>query len=179
MVFRAQHLVFALSVATLSLVSCQSGKQPDMSVLTGEIHDRFSEVEQITTTALADWLADEARKPPILIDTRSLDEYEVSHIQGAIPGFSEESLGAIIGGLPKEQPIVVYCSVGYRSAQAAQRLQRQGFGKVYNLEGSIFQWANEGRPVYAGGDRVKKVHPYNENWGRYLQRDLWSSTPKD
>jgi hypothetical protein len=43
---------------------------------------------------------------------------------------------------------------------------------VYNLDGSIFQWANEGRPLYSGTNRVASVHPYDREWGRFLKKEL-------
>ena len=68
----------------------------------------------------------------------------------------------------KDAVIVAYCSVGYRSSVFAERLQRAGYLNVRQLDGGIFQWANEGRPL-AGG---KVVHPYNARWGRYLHSEL-------
>ena len=63
---------------------------------------------------------------------------------------------------------MTYCSVGYRSGAFAQTLQEAGYSRVENLEGSIFKWANEGRPVFQDGRRVEKVHPYNDAWGKLL-----------
>ena len=48
-------------------------------------------------------------------------------------------------------------------------MRRHGvYTNVRNLDGSIFQWANEGRPLVRGNQRVQDVHPYDENWGRLL-----------
>ncbi len=63
---------------------------------------------------------------------------------------------------------MTYCSVGFRSGAFAQTLQEAGYTRVENLEGSIFKWANEGRPVFQDGRRVEKVHPYNDAWGKLL-----------
>ena len=65
---------------------------------------------------------------------------------------------------------MVYCSVGVRSAGVARRLRAAGFAEVENLEGSVFRWANEGRPlVAAGGAATDVVHPYDAAWGRLLR----------
>ena len=64
-----------------------------------------------------------------------------------------------------ERTVVVYCSVGYRSSRLAEELRARGFENVFNLEGSLFQWANEGRPLYRGEERVDQAHPYDEEWG--------------
>jgi len=45
--------------------------------------------------------------------------------------------------LEREQPIIVHCHSGKRSAQAARLLQQHGFAKVYNLEGGIDAWSEQ------------------------------------
>jgi rhodanese-related sulfurtransferase len=69
-----------------------------------------------------------------------------------------------------DRPIVVYCSVGYRSSILAGKLQDMGFKEVYNLEESIFKWANEGRPLVQGKVTVRKVHPYDTRWESLLEK---------
>jgi hypothetical protein len=46
------------------------------------------------------------------------------------------------------------------------------------LEGLIFQWANEQSAACARGERVTKVHPYTEDWGRFLAPEMRASLPK-
>ena len=70
--------------------------------------------------------------------------------------------------------IVVYCSVGYRSSQLAEKLRARSIENVFNLEGSLFQWANEGRSLYRGDERVHEAHPYDEEWGQLLDKRFWS-----
>jgi len=79
-----------------------------------------------------------------------------------------------LDGLGKESEIVVYCSIGYRSGLLAEKLRKKGYTAVRNLEGSIFEWANTGHPVYRGEQRVREVHPYDQTWRRMLDRKLWS-----
>jgi 3-mercaptopyruvate sulfurtransferase SseA len=69
--------------------------------------------------------------------------------------------------------------VGYRSSELATRLQRAGQTNVTNLEGSIFQWANEGRALEASGKPATRVHPYNEKFGRLLKPELRASSMKE
>jgi adenylyltransferase/sulfurtransferase len=45
--------------------------------------------------------------------------------------------------LQREQPIVVHCHSGTRSAQAVRLLQQRGFSNVYNLEGGIDAWSDQ------------------------------------
>jgi rhodanese-related sulfurtransferase len=85
------------------------------------------------------------------------------------PSASAESVSA---GLAKDTPIVTYCAVGYRSGDLAERLRAAGFSNVHNLEGSIFQWANEHRPLVREEQRASMVHPYSTFWGRLLNDDV-------
>ncbi len=119
------------------------------------IAKEFPNVKPIGTAELT-----KAEPKPVLLDVRTAAEFDVSHLAGA----KRVEPDAATVALPKNTPIVTYCSVGYRSAKFAQRLQEAGFTNVRNLEGSIFQWANEGRPVEPG----TKVHPYNKKWGVLL-----------
>jgi sulfur-carrier protein adenylyltransferase/sulfurtransferase len=84
----------------------------------------------------------DAGEPFELIDVREPFEYEIARIEGAklIP------LGEIaerLDELESEQPIVVHCHSGKRSAQAVRLLQQRGFAKVYNLEGGIDAWSDQ------------------------------------
>lgn len=133
------------------------------------------EVAALSTERLAAWLDD---VPPLLLDARTPEEFAVSHLPGAVrvdPNASSEALAdevATLRGSDCERPVVVYCSVGIRSARVVERLQQAGIDAVYNLDGAIFRWASEGRPVLCDGEPVRDVHPYNAVWGRLLPRDL-------
>ena len=53
-----------------------------------------------------------------------------------------------LAGVKKSAPVVVYCSVGYRSDQIAAKLIKLGYTNVHNLYGGIFDWVNTGYPVF-------------------------------
>jgi rhodanese-related sulfurtransferase len=139
------------------------------SALKRLIRTQFPQVRHISTDELANWLESD-RSNPLLLDARTEAEYAVSHLDNAerIDPNTQDFLGL---KLPLETPIVVYCSVGYRSSRVVDRLQQAGFTQVINLEGSIFEWANQGRPVYSQGQRVRRVHPYSPVWGYLLRRE--------
>ena len=118
----------------------------------------FPNVKSISTAELA-----KTEPKPVLLDVRTAAEFDVSHLSGARHVDPEAAAASV--ALPKNALIVTYCSVGYRSAKFAQRLQDAGFTNVRNLDGSMFQWANEGRPL-AGS--AGKVHPFNKKWGVLL-----------
>ena len=102
-------------------------------------------------------------------------EFNVSHLAHARQVNPDADPSVL--DLPKNIPIVTYCSVGYRSAIFARRLRQAGYTNVQNLQGSIFQWANEGHPVQENGVRVDKVHPYNKTWGLLLKPALRANVP--
>ena len=139
------------------------------------IRARFPTVRHLSTAQLAAWLE---QTQPLLLDARTTQEYSVSHLAAAQPVSTADAQTAL-PELDSATLIVTYCSVGYRSARLAQQLQSIGYTNVFNLEGSIFQWANEGRPVYQGEQIVKQVHPYNQVWGcllhSHLHPDQWQS----
>ena len=76
------------------------------------------------------------------------------------------------GSRRRSNVIVLYCSAGVRSCSAAASLIRSGLENVFNLQGSIFQWANERRPVIRDGKAVNVVHPYDHRWGVLLDSEL-------
>ena len=139
--------------------------------VTRDIRNTFPDVKQLQTAELQSWLTNSKGKPAILIDARRKEEFHVSHISGAknIPYNSKDPL-KFLTNIKPDNPIVVYCSVGYRSSILARKLQTLGFKDVHNLEGSIFKWANEGRQLVQDHTIVHKVHPYNTHWGRLLEK---------
>jgi rhodanese-related sulfurtransferase len=161
-------LMAGLIIAALALLGMRS---IDWFLLKQSLRHRFPKVEWINTAQLADWLADKQRHPPILLDVRTEEEWNVSHLPGARRVEPNASIEKATAGMPKEPPIVTYCSVGYRSGALATKLREAGFTSVLNLEGSIFQWANERRPLVCEDKPVTTVHPYSSWWGRLLTDD--------
>ncbi|HET9377561.1 MAG TPA: rhodanese-like domain-containing protein [Chthoniobacterales bacterium] len=136
---------------------------------------RFWNVPHVSTKEAARWLATDSA--PILLDVRTQAEYAVSHLPNAQRIDPDAQVAETLSRLPPDRPIVTYCAVGYRSGKLAQRLIAAGRKNVYNLEGSIFQWANEGRPLECDGKRVETVHPYNDTVGKLLDRRYRANVP--
>ena len=134
-----------------------------------DIRTSFPTVAHLSTQELADWLNDTARPAPLLLDVRSQEEFAVSHLPQARHIPPNSKLDALFPEVPRNSPIVTYCSVGHRSAELAARLQDAGYTQVLNLEGSIFTWANEGRPLVNAQGPTDDVHPYNATWGQLLK----------
>ena len=156
-----------LLVATSALADTN-----DWAALKKQIRAKYPTVREITTDELAAWLSDPQRPAPVVLDVRSPEEFAVSHLRGARDVDPQAAADQAVGHIDKATPIVTYCSVGYRSSALAERLQKAGFTNVRQLDGSIFQWANEGRPLYRGDQQVHAVHPYNKTWGKFLNKNL-------
>lgn len=137
-------------------------------LVNGLVQRRFPDVRAVSTAELSASLEDPVHpgpKPLLLLDVREPAEYAVSHVPGA-RCFPPGAGATALTDWPKDAPVVTYCSVGYRSAALAQRLQAAGFTDVRNLRGSIFAWANEDRPlVDTEGRPTAVVHPYDRTWG--------------
>lgn len=164
----------AVLVLALGLLSCRG---LDWFLLKRSLRGKFGEQDWITTQQLADWLANKKRPAPVLLDVRTPAEWEVSHLPGARRVDPQADARVAAGKLAKDAPIVTYCAVGYRSGAMAQRLRAAGYTRVQNLEGSIFEWANEHRPLVRDGERVTQVHPYSAFWGRLLAPEVRAPVP--
>lgn len=163
-----------LVVVMLGLLIPQTGctQSVSWSAIEGMIRTSFPAVRQLSTDSLAAWLNSDTNPQPTLLDIRTAEEYAVSHLHGAIRVAPDTNDFTFLDSLDTNAPLVVYCSVGYRSSEVARRMQQAGFTNVSNLEGAIFRWANEGRPVYRGGRPVGQVHPNDKLWGTLLNAEL-------
>ena len=156
----------------LALAACGTG--------TGELHgtnpayDRLLRVLYRHTVPLVPpaALAKELSQPmpPLLFDVRTPAEYRVSHLPGAQFVDFDSLQTQQFAGLDRARPVVVYCSVGYRSERLGERLQQLGFQRVRNLYGGLFEWVNEGYTVRDAQGPTTRVHPYSALWSPWLQR---------
>lgn len=99
----------------------------------------------------------ETRSDHILIDTRNDYEWEVGHFEGAelpkvatfraFKGYTEE----LVKNLPKETPVMMYCTGGIRCELYSALLKEKGFSKVYQLEGGVINYGlQEGSKLWKG-----------------------------
>ena len=105
------------------------------------------------------------------LDAREAKEYNVSHIPNArFVGFDQFELSQT-SDLPKNKPLIIYCSIGKRSEKITKELLKEGFSNVRNLYGGIFEWVNEGNGVVDNENRpTNKVHAYGRFWGKWLEK---------
>lgn len=126
----------------------------------------FPEAKPVATSQLAAWLGES--EGVLIIDARAPEEFAVSRIPGARGETTVKEAATMADGVKR---VVVYDAVGFDSAEWAEALTTAGSAEIFYLEGGIFQWANQGRPlVDADGNPTTKVHPYNKYWGRLLER---------
>jgi rhodanese-related sulfurtransferase len=81
-----------------------------------------------------------------LLDVRTPREYS----QGRLPGSVLIPVGELerrIAEVPKNRPVMVYCTVGARSRHAAVLLKRRGYSEVLNMTDGIEGWYLNGFPI--------------------------------
>ena len=172
---RKQHQ-FINTLLIISFLICGStfayAQNDPLSEVKATISSKYPSISFVTAEQLSKWLAPNSKKEIMLFDVRSREEYEISHIKGAIYIEDFDHSLVLLFGKMKDTLIITYDSVGLRSAKFTDKLTARDFNNVYNLEGSIFEWANNGYPLYKGSQRVYKVHPNDLWWGRYLKDEL-------
>lgn len=110
------------------------------------------QAKQLPMDSLINWTAEQLevhrRAPQALniLDVRRPHEWLAGHIPGA-RCIALEKLPQRILDVPNHDPIVVYCSSGYRSTLAASLLCRAGHAQVYNLGGGYSAWYKAHLPV--------------------------------
>jgi len=84
----------------------------------------------------------------LLLDVREESEYANDHLPGAIhlgKGIIERDIEERVPAL--DTPLVLYCGGGYRSALAADNLQKMGYTKVLSMDGGIRGWREKHFPL--------------------------------
>lgn len=167
---RRLGLVASLFVVCVSAVLAFA--QPlSLAAVRAQVAEEFHDVPSISTAALAAALRGRRDDRPLVLDARERAEFDVSHVEGA--RWIDPDARRLPSGLSAAgRRVVVYCSVGVRSGYLARRLLASGVRDVRNLDGGLFTWAIEGRPMVSARGRATQVHPYDATWGRLLPAPL-------
>ena len=105
-----------------------------------------AEIDEISSIEAHERL--DAPDSPLFVDVREPDEWEEGHIPGAVYVPRGRLESRIEGLIPdKSRPLVVYCSVGARSAFATKALTEMGYRDVLNLGGGFADWKRNGFEV--------------------------------
>lgn len=102
-------------------------------------------MRQIRPRQLADWLSDDSRKKPVLLDVREAWEFALCNLPGSLH-IPMHLVPSRSGELNPDDEIVVVCHHGGRSMQVGMFLERQGFASLTNLAGGVAAWADEVDP---------------------------------
>lgn len=102
-------------------------------------------MQQISAVQLAEWLRDESRAKPYLLDVREPWEFETCKIEGS-QSLPMRSIPQRLAELDAGTEIVAICHHGMRSLQVLGFLEQNGFGKLYNLQGGVAAWAAQVDP---------------------------------
>src|ERR1700744_3673793 len=82
------------------------------------------------------------------VDVGEDDEFRAGHAAGALhigKGVIERNIERIIP--EKDAPIVLYCGGGFRSALAADNLQKMGYTRVESMAGGYHAWVEKKQPT--------------------------------
>ena len=102
----------------------------------------------------------------VVLDSRELIEFKVSHIKGAIlVGYDDFKLSSLPDNLDKNTPLVVYCTLGVRSGVIANELIERGYRDVKNLYGGISEWKNMDYMVVDSTQTpTENIYIYSKKW---------------
>ena len=95
----------------------------------------MSEYKQIDIHEVNEMLS----QPVIIVDIRNPMDYEQGHIANAV-SLTDTNLKEFFTKTDKEKPLICYCYHGISSRSAADFLNKQGFGKVYSMQGGFEAW---------------------------------------
>jgi rhodanese-related sulfurtransferase len=118
---------------------------------------RFLKIVDDAKTRIRETNIDEVKKKIdrgdkfLLVDVREESEFAKDHLPGAIhlgKGIIERDIEARVPDLNAE--MVLYCGGGFRSALAADNLQKMGYKNVISMDGGIREWREKGYPLTNG-----------------------------
>lgn len=149
----------------LTTVSCSKNtadqseewKQEKIETLYSQYARKFPAVKGISAEEVQKL---QQQEKVILVDVRNREEMEISMIMGGISQAEFERNKEKY----RNNTIVPYCTIGSRSGIYAEELQKQGFKKVFNLEGSILSWSHAGGKLVNRKGITNRIHTYGKKW---------------
>jgi rhodanese-related sulfurtransferase len=110
------------------------------------VDDAKKRVKEVTVDDVKSKL--DKRDKFLLVDVREESEYAKDHLPGAIhlgKGVIERDIEQAVPDT--KTPLVLYCGGGFRSALAADNLQKMGYSNVVSMDGGIREWREKGLPL--------------------------------
>lgn len=88
----------------------------------------------------------EQKEDLVILDVRTVEEFESGHVEGAI-NIPVEELAERLDELSKNDELLVYCRTGNRSGNAVNILSDGGFTKIYHMHEGISVWIQQEHPI--------------------------------
>lgn len=110
------------------------------------VDDAKGRIRQTTVDRIKSRL--DQRDKFLLVDVREDNEWQKDHLPGAVhmgKGIIERDIEHSVPDLNAE--MVLYCGGGFRSALAADNLQKMGYTNVISMDGGIREWREKGYPL--------------------------------
>ncbi|XP_071946587.1 uncharacterized protein [Antedon mediterranea] len=168
-----------------------------LSMVINTVAKKFKDVPIISTNGVYKWMQKKHQGSEIedflICDCRPREEYVVSHLPGAIQlnpdTIDMREVQKVLQqhafnnkfAVDAKVKVVMYCAVGYRSSALINRYLESQKKKIIdddhfefvNMEGSIFKWGNEKRPMVDDQDEITvMVHPFSPVWGKLLFKEI-------
>lgn len=138
--FVANHpFVFGALLVTITMIAVME-------------YQRATRVGRPLTPAQATRLRND--EDAIVIDVRARKDYDAGHVHGA-RAISEREIGQAVGQIRKygDGPIILYDEGGLNAERAAKVLQKNGFDRIYVIEGGLPAWRKAELPVQRGSGK--------------------------
>ena len=153
-------LIILLLIVCVTLYACYSLTSTSTSTLTDTSQPATTSLNTITTptSQLVPTIStidaynliqqNSNNSNLIIIDVRTTDEFNNSHLASAINiDYYSPDFKSNVSALDKNKQYLVYCRTGVRSAAATQIMLDLGFKDVLNMNGGITQWQKDGYPT--------------------------------
>ncbi|NNT72243.1 thioredoxin fold domain-containing protein [Flavobacterium sp. IMCC34852] len=148
--------LFLLLLLSCLFLSCQGQTAKNIQTL-----DPKTYAEKLKTT-----------EKPQLLDVRTPQEYEVEHLENADNvNINSADFATKAAQYDKTKPVFVYCKVGGRSAQAADKLAEMGFKEIYNLDGGIMKWSANNLPKTSQNTQNVKTGMTSDDFQKLITSD--------
>ena len=129
-----------ISTILLSLCACDSQTNTEADVT----------IQNIDTNA-AQSLAAAQQQTVVILDVRTAEEYDLSHIDGAVNiDISDATFSEKVAKLDRDKTYIVHCAANVPNGRTAKSLvimESLGFDQLLNLEGGIVAWEQAGQPL--------------------------------
>ena len=140
-----KKVLFIAIIITLTIALSSCGTDKNIN----DVPSAIQETPKLQTINAEDFFSAMEENPDhLLLDVRTQGEYDSSHLSNSTL-ISVQELASIIDEISdwKEKPVFVYCRSGNRSLSASKILKEAGFLTIYNLNGGITSWIQNGFEV--------------------------------